>query len=362
MPHYMTFSSKTSKHILFTGGGSSGHVTPNIALIKEAEKRGWQVSYAGTENGIERQLIEPLGIPYYVIDSAKLQRRLTLQNLVIPFKVMKGIRQAYQLCRRIKPDVVFSKGGFVAVPIVIGAWLNKIPVISHESDLTPGLANRLSYPFAQKVAVSFPESVNYFKKKNKVVYTGTPVREAMLNGNAEKGRAFLGFENDKPLMLIYGGGLGSIAINQAIRRALPELLKNFNMAHCCGKGKTDAAFDNIPGYRQFDYLNDELPDVMVAADFVISRAGANSIYELVTLGKPNVLIPLSKKASRGDQIDNAEYFKKLGLSEVLLEENLTPENLLFAVHSLREHRAEYQTRLNAWEHMDARKALMGLFE
>lgn len=337
-----------TKHLLFTGGGSAGHVTPNIALIKAVQQRGDQVSYAGSPAGIERQLIEPLKIPYYPIDSGKLARQLTLKNLLSPFKVLHGVWQSYWLCKKIKPDVVFSKGGFVAVPIVIGAWLNHIPVIAHESDMTPGLANKLCYPFTQKVGVSFPNTEKFFKKKDKVVWTGTPIRHEMLVGKSEQGKAFLRFKEDKPMLLIYGGGAGSLVINQAIRQTLPELLQQFNIVHCCGKGKTDPAFENIEGYRQFEYLNQELPHVMAAADLVVSRAGANSIFELLALRRPHLLIPLSKKASRGDQIDNAKYFASLDLSDLLLEEDLNAANLLQHIQMLWEKRQARIEKLNQY--------------
>ncbi|MCD6047402.1 MAG: undecaprenyldiphospho-muramoylpentapeptide beta-N-acetylglucosaminyltransferase [Gammaproteobacteria bacterium] len=350
------------RHIFFTGGGSAGHVTPNIALIKQAQKMGDQVSYVGSEQGIERQLIEPLNIPYYAVDSGKLARQLTLKNLLSPFKILHGIWQSYFLCRKLKPDVVFSKGGFVAVPIVIGAWLNHIPVIVHESDMTPGLANKLCYPFAEKVGVSFLNSQQFFKNKDKVVWTGTPIRQEMLEGNAAHGKTFLNFSDEKPILLIYGGGLGSVVINQAVRGVLPELLKQFNIVHCCGKGKIDAAFSDVVGYRQFEYLNQELPDVMAAADVVISRAGANSVFELLALHKPHLLIPLSKKASRGDQIDNAKYCQRLGLSDVLLEEELTPASLLEHVQTLWNSRQVRKEKLMQYALPNAVEKLMSLIQ
>jgi UDP-N-acetylglucosamine--N-acetylmuramyl-(pentapeptide) pyrophosphoryl-undecaprenol N-acetylglucosamine transferase len=350
------------RHIIFTGGGSAGHVTPNIALIKQAQKMGDQVSYVGSEQGIERQLIEPLNIPYYAVDSGKLARQLTLKNLLSPFKVLHGIWQSYFLCRRLKPDVVFSKGGFVAVPIVVGAWLNHIPVIAHESDMTPGLANKLCYPFAKKVGVSFPNSEQFFKNKDKVVWTGNPIRQEMLEGSAVRGKAFLNFSHEKPILLIYGGGSGSVVINQAVRNALPEILKQFNLVHCCGKGKTDAAFNEMVGYRQFEYLNQELPDVMAAAAIVISRAGANSVFELLALHKPHLLIPLSKKASRGDQIDNAKYCQQLGLSDVLFEEALTPESLLAHVQALWDSRQARKEKLVQYALPNAVEKLISLIQ
>ena len=248
------------------------------------------------------------------------------------------------------------------MPIVIGAWLNHIPVVAHESDLTPGLANRLSYPFAKKVALSFEQSKSYFRNKKKLIYTGTPIREAMLQGNAEKGKAFCGFAEDKPILLVYGGGLGSVVINKAVRSGLPALLNNFNIVHCTGKGKLDMDYQNIAGFRQFDYLNQELPDVMAAADLVLSRAGANSIYELLRLAKPHLLIPLSKKASRGDQIDNAKYFAALGLSSVLFEEELTAGSLQASIEELFKQRAVQTKKIQAYPLPDANQAIVDLIE
>jgi len=352
------------KLILFTGGGSAGHVTPNIALIKRVQSLGFEVCYAGSEDGIEKRLIEPLNIPYYAIDSGKLRREheYILNNLLSPFKVLHGVWQSYQLLKKLRPNIVFSKGGFVAVPVVAGAWLNHIPIIAHESDLTPGLANKLCYPFVKKIALGFPQSEKFFKAKSKIVYTGTPIRDAVLQGDANKGKQFLNFTDNKPILLIYGGGLGSLTINLAIRKILPALLKQFNVAHCCGKGKCDSAFDNIQGYRQFEYLQNELPDVMAASDCVISRAGANSIYELLILHKPHLLIPLSKKASRGDQIDNANYYANLGLSRVLPEEQLSSESLLQAIESLWAQRETIKKTLEAYPLPDATTKIVNLIQ
>jgi UDP-N-acetylglucosamine--N-acetylmuramyl-(pentapeptide) pyrophosphoryl-undecaprenol N-acetylglucosamine transferase len=351
-----------TKHILFTGGGSAGHVTPNLALIINAQKKAWRVSYAGSSQGIERALIKPLQIPFYPIQSGKLKRHFSWDNFLTPIKLLHGIIQAYFLCKKIKPTLVFSKGGFVAVPIVIGAWLNRIPIVVHESDLTPGLANRLSYPFAKKVALSFEQSKRYFRQQKKLLYTGTPVREAMLQGNAAQGKVFCGFINEKPILLIYGGGLGSSAINAAVWESLPVLLRHFNIVHCTGKDKSDQRYALIEGYRQFEYLHAELPDVMAAADLVLSRAGANSIYELLQLAKPHLLIPLSKKASRGDQIDNAQYFAALGLSTVLLEEELTAETLQTGIDELFNQRAERIKKIREYCLPNANQLIMELLE
>lgn len=325
---------KVSGGILFTGGGSAGHVTPNLALIKKFQDEGWQTVYAGSAAGMEKEIIAKTGIPYYSISSGKLRRYFSWQNFVDPFKVTLGLVQAFFLCRKLKPQVVFSKGGFVALPVVIAAWLNRIPVVAHESDLAPGLANRLSFPFADKVCITFPESQKYFQQTKKILVTGTPLRSELFVGDATKGRALCGFSADKKIILIFGGGLGAQPINNAIREILPELLKDYQVVHLCGKGKVAEKLKNTPGYVQFEYLHAELPDVMASADLVISRAGANSLFELLALKKLHILIPLSKQASRGDQIANAQYFAKLGLSQVILEENLTSALLLTQIQSL----------------------------
>ena len=275
----------------------------------------------------------------------KLRRHFTWKNFLTPLNVIRGVFQAIFVCYRLKPQIVFSKGGFVALPIVIGAWVNRIPVVIHESDLTPGLANRLSFPFATSICVTFPEGKNYFKNQTKIIVSGTPIREELLWGNAEKGRQICGFHSNKPILLISGGGLGAHVINQTIRRILPKLLEKFQVVHLCGKGKTDPQFDQLSGYKQFAYLNEEMADVLASADMVVSRAGANSIYELLALKKPHILIPLSTRASRGDQITNAKYFAKLNLSKVIYEEDLSDEKLLADINKLNEQKELVQQRL-----------------
>jgi UDP-N-acetylglucosamine--N-acetylmuramyl-(pentapeptide) pyrophosphoryl-undecaprenol N-acetylglucosamine transferase len=313
--------------ILFTGGGSAGHVTPNLALIKKFLDMEWQVIYVGSKSGMEKEIIQQLKIPYYGIASGKLRRYFSWRTFIEPFVVLLGIIQAFGLCRKLKPQIVFSKGGFVAFPVVVGAWLNKIPVVVHESDLTPGLANRLSFPFAKKICVTFPEGKKYFTEA-KVIVTGTPIRESLLRGDVQKGRDLCGFSDNKPILLIMGGGLGSALINNIVRQILPKLLSKFQVVHLCGTGKIDNEFNSIVGYAQFEYLNTEISDIYACADLVVSRAGANTLYELLYLKKPHLLIPLSKNASRGDQIVNAQYFVGRGLSHVLYEEELDAEKLL----------------------------------
>ena len=239
--------------------------------------------------------------------------------------------------RDLKPDVIFSKGGFVSVPVVLAGKKNKIPVIIHESDMTPGLANKLAIPSATKVCCNFPETLNYLPK-DKAVLTGSPIRQELLSGNRIAALDLCGFTADKPVILVIGGSLGSVAVNTAVRDALPELLETFQIVHLCGKGKLDESLTNQKGYKQFEYISNELRDIFALADIVISRAGANAICELLALRKPNLLIPLSANASRGDQILNARSFERQGFSMVLEEESTNKETLLSSVQKLYQER------------------------
>ena len=329
------------KHIVLTGGGTAGHVTPNIALMGRLKEQGYQISYIGSYNGIEKTLIEELGIPYYGISSGKLRRYFDLKNFTDPFRVLKGFSEARKLLKQLKPDVVFSKGGFVTVPVVVAAGRLKIPAIIHESDMTPGLANKLCIPSAVKVCCNFPETKAHLPE-GKAVVTGTPIRPELLQGDADKGRAFTGFTSEKPVIMIIGGSLGAQAVNDAVRRILPDLLKDFQVVHLCGKGKQDDSKNDLKGYVQYEYIESELADLFAMADIVISRAGANAICELQALKKPNLLIPLSANASRGDQILNARSFEKQGFSMVLEEEAITDNVLLKAVHDLYANRETYR--------------------
>ena len=319
--------------IIMTGGGTAGHVTPNIALVPSLEKRGFEVKYIGSKNGIEKEIIKKNNIPYYEISSGKLRRYFDVKNFSDPFKVIKGIFEARKILSKEKPDVIFSKGGFVAVPVVIAASMKKIPVVAHESDITPGLANKLSSPFCNKLCVTFRESLKYVKD-NKGILTGSPIREEIFKGSRAKGLEICGFQNDKEVLFIMGGSLGSKVINDVIRENLDELLAKFNIIHICGKGNIDTSLENIKGYNQFEYVNEELPDFMMAADYIISRAGANSIFEFLALKKPTLLIPLSRKASRGDQILNANSFEKEGYALVMQEEEINKESFIKKIDEL----------------------------
>ena len=327
------------KRIVLTGGGTAGHVTPNIALLPNLLKEGYEVHYIGSYDGIEGKLIEELNIPYYGISSGKLRRYFDPKNFSDPIKVIKGYGEARKLMKKIKPDVVFSKGGFVTVPVVLAAKHFHIPTIIHESDMTPGLANKICIPSAKKVCANFPETVSYLPA-GKAVLTGTPIRKELFSGNKISGLNFCGFNRNKPVVLVVGGSTGSVKVNEAVRSILPELLEKFQVIHLCGKGKLDNSI-NTTGYVQYEYIKNELSDLLDAADVVISRAGANAICELLALRKPNILIPLSAASSRGDQILNAESFEKQGYSYVLKEETLSDAKLLEAVETVYANKQSY---------------------
>ncbi|WP_445506629.1 undecaprenyldiphospho-muramoylpentapeptide beta-N-acetylglucosaminyltransferase [Niallia sp. 03190] len=334
------------KKIVFTGGGTAGHVTPNLAIIKELNKNEWDIHYIGSKKGIEKELIEKINIPYYSISSGKLRRYLSVENVKDIFKVLKGCYDARKLLKKIKPDVVFSKGGFVSVPVVIAASMLKIPVLIHESDLTPGLANKIAMRFASKIFTSFEETLNYLPKE-KSSCIGSPIRKDILTGSATAGRHFLDFTSSKPIITVMGGSLGAKKINKAIRENLDVLTKKYQIVHLCGKGNVDEALTTNRGYKQLEYVHDELADILAATSFVITRGGSNAIFEFLALKLPMLIIPLSKQQSRGDQILNAKSFTKKGFSLTLEEENLTSETFLETVQQLDEKQAAIKQAMNS---------------
>lgn len=349
------------KRIVLTGGGTAGHVTPNIALIPRLRELGYDIQYIGSYDGIEKKLIEEMDIPYHGISSGKLRRYFDLKNFSDPFRVIKGYAEARSILKKLKPDIVFSKGGFVAVPVVLAAKHCHIPVIIHESDMTPGLANKLAIPSATKVCCNFPETLQYLSQ-DKAVLTGSPIRTELHEGSRAAALDFCRFSADKPVLMVIGGSLGSANVNSAIRGILPELLKTFQVIHLCGKDKLDPSLENTQGYVQFEYIKKELADLFALADVVVSRAGANAICELLELRKPALLIPLGSNASRGDQILNAESFQRQGFCEVLLEENLKPELLLEAISKLYTSRADYIRAMEKSSQSSAIEKITGLIE
>ena len=328
------------KRIVLTGGGTAGHVTPCIALIPDLRKTGYDIHYIGSYNGIERKLIEAENIPYHGISSGKLRRYFDLKNFTDPFRVYKGFREARKILKELKPDIIFSKGGFVTVPVVLASRKHKIPVIIHESDITPGLANKISIPTAKKVCANFPETMSHLPEE-KAVLTGTPIRKELFTGNKIKGLDLCKFTANKPVIMVIGGSSGSRVINRVVRNMLPTLLRDYQVIHLCGTNNIDQELIKTKGYVQFEYVNEELKDLFAAADLVISRAGANAISEFLALRKPNILIPLSYGASRGDQILNAESFESQGYSYLLLEEDLTVASLLQAIEEVMNNRQTY---------------------
>ena len=349
------------KKIILTGGGTAGHVTPNIALLPALKEAGYEVEYIGSYNGMEKELIEKEGIPYHGISSGKLRRYFDWKNFSDPFRVIHGYGQARSLIKKIKPAIIFSKGGFVSVPVVLAAKSLHVPAIIHESDMTPGLANRIAMRGAVKICCNFPETLKYLPE-GKGVLTGSPIRQQLLHGDRQKALEFTGLPGEKPILLIIGGSLGSVFINNAVRGALDELLERFEIIHLCGKGNLDHSLDGKKGYVQYEYISKELPDLFAAADLVISRAGANAICELLALHKPNILIPLSRNASRGDQILNANSFKKQGFSYVIEEEQVNEKTLSEAIHYVADHKDEYKKAMSESGQMDSIKKFVDLIK
>lgn len=333
------------KKIILTGGGTAGHVTPNLALVPALKQKGFEIKYIGSVSGMEKGLVEAEGIPYFGISSGKLRRYFSWQNFTDPFRVVKGYFQARKILKKERPDVLFSKGGFVSAPVVWAARSLKIPSVIHESDMTPGLANRLCFKAATKVCCNFPETLTYLPA-GKALVSGCPIRQELLTGSKEAGLAFAGLDGVKPVLLVIGGSSGALSVNQKVREALPELLKTFDVIHLTGKGKADTSV-SYPGYVQFEYISAELKDLFAAADLVISRAGANAICELLALQKPALLIPYGTAASRGDQVLNADSFVKQGFSLMLDEEGTTGADLLEKVKELQEKKGALKTAMAA---------------
>ncbi len=369
-----------ARTIVLTGGGTAGHVIPNLALLPSLAAAGWRAEYVGSAAGIEKKLVAEAGLPFHGIASGKLRRYFDWKNFTDPFRIALGIWQAWRILGRVRPRLVFSKGGFVAVPVVLAARLRGIPVVIHESDLTPGLANRMAIPFARAVCVSFRETLRHLPK-DKAVQTGAPIRAELFQGSREKGEAFLGLASPtagaqaagatdtgapsagaerRPLLLIMGGSLGSRNLNAAVRAALPGLLARYRIAHLCGKGGIDPALEGRPGYRQLEYVSAEMPDVLAAADLVLSRAGSNAIFEFLALRKPNLLVPLPLTASRGDQILNARAFQAEGFSRVLAEEDIGPGRLEQELALLEAQAETYREAMRASPLRDGARQVMGV--
>ncbi len=352
-------------HLLFTGGGSAGHVVPSMPLIEYFRARDWQLSYVGSHTGPERGLIEPLDVSFHAISTGKLRRYLSVENLTDLFRTVAGIGQAYRLLGRLRPDLVFSKGGYVSVPVVAAAWLRRIPVVAHESDVSPGLANRLVLPFVDVLCTNFPGTrvaPGRWRRREAPVRTGTPLRPALIDGDAARGRAYCGAPADRPLLIVFGGSLGAAAINRAVWGALTELTARFHVVHVCGASQLADAPADRPGYRPYAYVGDGWGDLLAAADLVVSRAGANALYELLALGKPNLLIPLGQAASRGDQIENAAFAEAAGYSQVLLEEKLNSDTLMATLELIYSELDQWRGRLSDADFGDGTAAVAAVIE
>ncbi|MBQ7972447.1 MAG: undecaprenyldiphospho-muramoylpentapeptide beta-N-acetylglucosaminyltransferase [Lachnospiraceae bacterium] len=349
------------KRIVLTGGGTAGHVTPNLALLPRLRELGYEVFYIGSHEGIEKKLIADFDVPYYGVSTGKLRRYLDIKNFSDPFRVVKGYGDARKILKELKPDIVFSKGGFVSVPVVRAAASLKIPCIIHESDMTPGLANKLCIPVATKVCCNFPETLQNLPE-NKAVLTGSPIRDELLKGDKVAALNMCKFTSTLPVIMVIGGSSGSVAINKAVRSALPKLLEDFQIVHICGNGRVDNLLLNEKRYVQFEYLKSELKDVLAMADIVISRAGANAICELLALKKPNLLIPLPAKSSRGDQILNAASFEAQGYSLVLDEDDLADTTLAEKVYELYCNRKRFVDAMSQSSQLNAVDKIIGLIE
>lgn len=331
--------------ILLTGGGTAGHVSGNMALVPELKEHGFEIEYIGTFNGIEKSIVaKDCDIKYHAIPAGRLNRAFTLRNFTDAFRVIKGISSASKIIKQTKPDIVFSKGGFVTVPVVIAASMHNIPTIIHESDYTPGLANKISAKFANKICTTFPETVNFFHS-NKAICTGSPIRNEILCGDKNKGRALCNFANAKPILIVMGGSLGAVALNNAVRASLNRILSKYNVIHICGKGGSDAKYNGIQGYKQFDYVTDELPHLLAISDIALSRAGSNAIFEFLALSIPMLLVPLPKGSSRGDQIINAQSFEKSEFAIKLNQENINDETLCNKLDELYADRNKIKTNM-----------------
>ena len=312
------------KKILFCGGGSAGHVIPNIALIEQLNE--YEIYYMGT-GGIEENICKINKIKFYKFDAVKLVRGKLFCNLTIPFKLVKSIKQAGKILDEIKPDLLFCKGGYVCIPPALAAKKRKIPILAHESDIEAGLANKLIASKCEKMLTAFPVTATKFKNGK---FVGTPMRNNLFNRNRDEAKTALGLDS-RPTVIVFGGGSGSKIINENIRKIAFELCKNINILHLCGKG--NRVDTNIYGYKQIEFAED-MGKIYACADYAVARCGSNSAFELIALKIPTLFIPLENKSSRGDQVKNAEYFYKQGLCKVLKERELTPEALQQSINDL----------------------------
>jgi UDP-N-acetylglucosamine--N-acetylmuramyl-(pentapeptide) pyrophosphoryl-undecaprenol N-acetylglucosamine transferase len=342
----------SNKQILLTGGGTAGHVMVNLALIPLLKEAGYKIDYIGSYDGIEKDLISPIeGVTYHAISTGKYRRYRSIENIKDPFKVLNGIRQSVQLIHKLKPSIIFSKGGFVSVPVLIAAKLTRTPAVIHESDLTPGLANKIAMSFAKKILVTFEETLQYVDEK-KAAFIGAVVRPELFEGSKQRACQLLGFNSNDPILLVMGGSTGAKHLNEFIRSQLEVLIKKYQVIHLTGRGLMDESI-NHPRYRQFDYVKDELNDLLTSADVIVSRAGANAIFEFLALKKPMLLIPLPKRVSRGDQILNASVFEQAGFAKVLDEDELTVTTFFETLAQLEQDTPDMVARMAKRDAKDA---------
>lgn len=306
------------KKIMFCGGGSAGHVMPNIAIYELLRDK-YDVCYIGTD-AIEKNICGKFGIGFSEFKGVKLVRGKILCNLSIPFKLFKSVKQCKAILNKHRPDILFCKGGYASLPPAIAASKLKIPVITHESDLTAGLANKIIAAKSRYVLTSFPSTAKQFKNG---LYCGSPMRESLFGRDKTTAKAQMKLDG-RPTVLVFGGGSGSRIINDCLRRNLFELCKKYNILHLCGRG--NATDSNIDGYKQIEFCED-MGSVYACADYAVARCGSNSAHELIALKIPTLFIPLDNDSSRGDQVMNARYFNDLGLCHVLAERNLTAQTL-----------------------------------
>jgi UDP-N-acetylglucosamine--N-acetylmuramyl-(pentapeptide) pyrophosphoryl-undecaprenol N-acetylglucosamine transferase len=353
--------------VVLTGGGTAGHVTPNLALLPGLRAAGFHIEYVGSRTGIERELVASEGLPYHMVQTGKLRRYASWQNWLDPLRVALGIGQAYRILGRVRPDVVFSKGGYVAVPVVIGAWLHRIPVIVHESDRSPGLANRLAFPFAARICTSLEETAATLRssmpaRAERIVCTGSPVRPALLAGDRARAERRFGLDPARSLVLVFGGSMGARAINAVVGELARSLPPDLQILHVCGRGNLDPGLANVPHYHAFEYLQEDFADALARADAVVSRAGANSLFELLALRKPAVLIPLPSDRSRGDQIENAEHHTQRGYGLLLPQAELNRERLEQAIRSLLRGAERFRQQMASDMPPDAATAIVALLD
>lgn len=331
---------------VFTGGGTAGHVLPAVPVMRALRARGAELAYVGSAGAAEADYLAGEDVPYYGVASGKLRRYFSWRNLTDAFSVLRGLWQSYWLLRRLRPDVIFSKGGFVSFPVVLAGWLRRIPVVAHESDFSPGLANRLAMPFLSALGTSFPIE-RPPRLRGELIHCGSPVRPELLDGDPARGRERAGAAADVPLVLVTGGSLGAESLNAVVRQAAPQLITWCHLVHICGPGKATRL--DLPRYRAFEFVGEGWGDLLAAADAVVSRAGANALFELLTLGKPNLLVPLPRSASRGDQIENAAYAEQAGYSLVIAESELDADRLTDAIRDLLAERGQWIHRLAGFQ-------------